>query len=121
MRKLLKWVLGVIGTIMLVVFLFAVFIVYGIPLLRDRTTQCPEMPTATVKYGILFYVSKIAKNGLHYDDLVLDEDFGYNSGIHGWEVTVYVKRDGKRIGRYFATMACDERVELSVDQTFKAE
>ncbi|MBQ9350205.1 hypothetical protein [Phyllobacterium sp.] len=121
MRKLLKWVLGVTGTIVAVVFLFAVFVVYGIPLLRDRTTQCPEMQTATVKYGILSYITKIAKNGFQYDDLELDEDFGYNSGIRGWEVTVYVKSDGKRIGRYFATMACDERVELSVDQTFKAD
>lgn len=79
------------------------------------------MQTATVKYGILSYITKIAKNGFQYDDLELDEDFGYNSGIRGWEVTVYVKSDGKRIGRYFATMACDERVELSVDQTFKAD
>lgn len=61
MRKLLKWVLGVTGTIVAVVFLFAVFVVYGIPLLRDRTTQCPEMQTATVKYGILSYITKIAK------------------------------------------------------------
>lgn len=121
MKKFFLWILSVIVTIVVVLFLFAVFVVYVIPLLRDRTTQCPEMPTATVKYGILFYVSKITKNGLQYDDLELGDDFGYNSGIHGWEVTVYVKSDGKRIGRYFATMACDERVELSVDQTFEAE
>jgi hypothetical protein len=77
------------------------------------------MRELTVKQGVLSYVAKIAKN-FHYDDLKLANDLGYEP-TRLWQVTVYVRNNGRRTGRYFARMGCDERVELSNDQIFKAE
>lgn len=121
MRKLLKWVLSVMATIAIALFLIAFFIVYIAPLLRDRTTQCGDISRTKVKEEILSYATKPGRFkhiNKDYDGIEPSGDVAYSDAARVWDQTVFIKNGRKRLAKSNIMLACDGGIELATDPDF---